>query len=226
MKNLNKAKTKIIEIGKRLYQNNFVAANNGNISYRVDESRIIITPSGVSKGFMKKNELVITDMDGNVVAGSAKPSSEIQTHLTIYQNRNNVKSVCHAHPIFATAFTCTEKSINTALLSDVIIGLGKIAEVKYAPPGSSQLSENLLPLLEDHDAFLLANHGVITVGNSITSAFYKMETVEHYAQIHFSAMQLAPMKVLNRKQIKSLLELRKKFGVRKNLNKFEKNHKS
>lgn len=222
MPKLESVKRKIIKFGKLLYQKNLVAANNGNISRRLDKNRIMITPSGVSLGFLKEHELVITDIDGNVMKGALEPSSEIQAHLTIYQNRNDVKSVCHAHPIFATVFAVSKTSINSPILTELVINLGKIAEVEYAVPGSDELSQQILGHLQEHDTFLLANHGVITVGDSLTSAYQNMETVEHFAQIRYYSNQLSDLKVLDRAQIQDLEGLRNKFGVRENLNKYEK----
>lgn len=221
MQNLEKLKIEIVEVGNRLYQRNFIAANNGNISCRLGKDKILITPGGVNKGFMKAEDLVITDMEGKLLAGHCKPSSEILMHLTIYKNRFDVQSVCHAHPVFATTFACSKKSINSPLLADIIIGMGKIAEIKFAAPGSRKLSENLLPYLKEYDVFLLANHGAVTVANSITSAHNKMQSLEQYAHIRFLVEQLGNSDQLNKEQIQDLIQLRKKFAVRKGLNKFE-----
>ncbi|MBS3741592.1 MAG: class II aldolase/adducin family protein [Candidatus Cloacimonetes bacterium] len=221
MKNLDKIKNQIIEVGRRLYQKNYVAANNGNLSCRIDKKRILITPSGVNKGFMQADDLLITDREGRVLQGTLQPSSEIKLHLLIYKNREDVQSVCHAHSAYATAFACSQKSINCPILSDEIISLGKIAEVEYAPPGSQQLADNLLPWIKEHDAFLLENHGAVTTGETMTSAYYKMETLEHFARINYLVQQLGSAKTLNKEQISELLALRQQFNVSGNLNKFE-----
>jgi len=221
MINLNNIKKRIIEVGKRLYQKGFVAANNGNISYRIDKKRILITPSGVSKGFMQADDLLITDMKGRVLQGSLQPTSEIKVHLLIYKNREDVQSVCHAHPVYATAFACSKISINSPILSDEIISLGKIAEVEYAPPGSQQLADNLIPWIKEYDAFILENHGAVTVEKTVTSAYNKMETLEHFARINYLLQQLGSAKILNKEQIANLVDLRKNFNISENLNKFE-----
>lgn len=223
MKMLSNEKLKdgIVEVGKRLYKRNYVASNNGNISCRLGKNKILITPAGMSKGFMKPEDLVITDMKGKVLEGSNRPSSEILMHIIIYKMRTDVQSICHAHPIFATAFACCERSINSPLLSDIIISMGKIAKLEYAPPGSKQLSETFKPYIKKYNAFLLSNHGAVTVGNSITSACYRMESLEQYAHICFVVKQLGSEHSLDREQVRDLVRLREKFNVQKDLNEFE-----
>lgn len=212
----NKFKNEIIEIGKLLYQKNFIASNDGNLSIRANEI-VLITPTCMSKGFMTKDDIVLVDLDGNVIEGIKKPTSEILMHLTVYKNRSDINAICHAHPIYSTAFASAGKSLTKKVLPEVIISLDEIPLVKYATPGTKELSKELLPFIKKYDAMLLENHGVITLGKNLWDAFFKMETVEHFAQICFIAEQIGKINQLDKKEVKKLIQQRKKFGIRENL---------
>lgn len=214
MKNLQALKRQIVEVGKRMYERGFVAANDGNISARVDDKHVLITPSGVSKGFMKPDDLALIDLNGKVISGTKKPSSEVFMHLQVYKDRADVNSVCHAHPPYATAFAVAGIPLDQCILPEVIITLGSIPLIEYGTPGSEEFYKPVVKLLQDYDAFLLANHGALTVGADILAAYHKMETLEHYAHIAFIARQLGSARSLNKEQVQKLIELRPKFGVR------------
>jgi L-fuculose-phosphate aldolase len=207
-------KKNIVEVGKRAYTHGYVASNDGNISARVDTKHILITPTSVSKGFMQTNDLIVVDMNGRVVSGKKKPSSEIQMHLQIYKERIDVNSVCHLHPPYATGFAVAGIPLDQYVLQEVVITLGTIPLVPYGTTGTEELYKPLLPLLQNYDAFLLANHGALTVGTDIFNAYYKMETLEHTAQIIFIAKQLGNVNTLNVEQVEKLITLRKKFGIK------------
>jgi len=214
MPSLYSLKRQIIDIGKRMYARGMVAANDGNISARVDEKRVLITPTGISKGFMHLSELVLMDRDGKILAGEKKPTSELEMHLAVYRKRPDVHAVCHAHPPYATAHAVAGIALDTCVLSEVITALGSIPIVPYATPGTSQLQEALLPYLEAYDAFLLENHGALTVGKNLTEAWYKMETLEQAAHINFISHALGTPHILNDEQLTGLLKQRERFGVR------------
>lgn len=205
----------IVEVGKRAFARGFVASHDGNISARVDRKHILITPSGVSKGFMKTADLIVVDINGKVVSGKKKPSTEMQLHLTIYARRPDVESVCHMHPVYATAFAVAGLPLEEDVLSEAIITLGKIPLVPYGTPGTEEISNQLIPHLENSQAFLLANHGALTVGTDVFDAYGTMETLEHYARILFLAKQLGPVTKLNPQQLKQLVALRNAFGIKK-----------
>lgn len=206
-------KNDLIEVGKRIYARGYVASNDGNISVRLDEQKILITPSGVSKGFMKPSDLLIVNLEGTVLSGDKKPSSELPMHLQIYKERPDVNSVCHAHPIYATGFAVAGIPLDMCVLPEVIISLGTVPLVEYGTPGTDEYFKSMLKNLKDHDAFLLANHGVITVGKDILSAYHKMETVEHFANIVFVSLQLGKMNTVSPEQIEKLINQREKFGI-------------
>jgi L-fuculose-phosphate aldolase len=215
--NLLTLKREIVEVGRRAYQRGYVASNDGNISARLDEKRVVITPTGVSKGFMTPEDLIVLDMEGKVVSGTKKPSSEMFMHLSVYKHRPDVMSVCHAHPPYATGFAVAGIPLDKCILPEVIIVLGGIPIVEYGTPGTAEFFQPVLKIIDKYDAYLLANHGALTIGKDVVNAYHKMETLEHFAHIAFVAQQLGHMNVLNSEQVRKLTDLRPKFGVRTNV---------
>ena len=217
MINLLTLKREIVEVGRRAYQRGYVASNDGNISARLDEKRVVITPTGVSKGFMTPEDLIVLDLEGKVVSGTKKPSSEMFMHLSVYKHRPDVMSVCHAHPPYATGFAVAGIPLDKCILPEVIIVLGGIPIVEYGTPGTAEFFQPVLKIIDKYDAYLLANHGALTIGKDVVNAYHKMETLEHFAHIAFVAQQLGHMNVLNSEQVRKLTDLRPKFGVRTNV---------
>ncbi|KAF0152427.1 MAG: class II aldolase/adducin family protein [Ignavibacteria bacterium] len=217
MKHTLEQKKQIVEIGKRIYARGYVASNDGNISIRLSNDTILITPTGVSKGFMQTSDLIVLNLDGNIVEGNRKQSSETNMHLQIYKARHDVMSICHSHPPYSTGFAVAGVPLNKMVLPEVIIVLGAIPLVEYGTTGTNELSEMLAKYVNDYDAFLLANHGVVTLGKTVLDAYHKMETVEHAAKIQFVAHQLGNVNTLSKRQCSKLIELREKFGIKKNI---------
>jgi L-fuculose-phosphate aldolase len=215
-KSLFSIKNDIVEVGRRMYARGYIASNDGNISARIDGNHVLITPTGVSKGFMKQEDLIIINYEGKVVSGMKKPSSETMMHLQVYKDRPDVNSVCHSHPPYATGFAVAGIPLDKCVLPEVIIVLGAVPLIEYGTPGTEELYKPVRPLLNNYDAFLLANHGALTVGNDVISTFHKMETLEHFAHIAFVARQLGYTNILNKEQVQKLTDLREKFGVRTN----------
>ena len=199
----------IVEVGRRMYAKGFVAANDGNISVRLSDDTVMITPSGVSKGCMNPEDMVITDMQGQVLKGAKKPSSEIKMHLEVYRNRPDVYAVCHAHPQKATAFAVARKVCDKVALPEVIFSIGSVALADYATPSTQQLPESIRDIVKTTDAILLANHGALTVGSDVFDAYYKMETLEHYAGIILYARVLGGEHGLTPEQISELFRVRR-----------------
>jgi L-fuculose-phosphate aldolase len=214
---IDSLREEIIEVGKRIYARGYVASNDGNISARINDDKVLITSTGISKGFMKPEDLIIIDMDGKLIDGNKKPSSEVFMHVQIFKERPDIKSVCHAHPPYATGFAVAGIPLDKYVLPEVVITLGTIPLVEYGTTGTEEFYKPLLPLLKDFDAFLLANHGALTIGKDIFNAYYKMETLEHFAHIAFIAHQLGNVNTLNKDQVQKLFSLREKFGIRKNI---------
>lgn len=204
----------IVEAGRRIYNRNFVASNDGNISTRVDDRRVLITPSGVSKGFMEPEDLIVIDHDGNVLEGKGKPSSELFMHLRIFKERPDVGGVVHAHPPKATGFAVAGIPLTQCVLPEVIVGLGGIPLAEYGTPGTEEFYDPVLKYLRDYDAFLLENHGALTIGADVMNAYYKMETLEHFAHIALTAIQLGNLQELGENDVQKLLALRRRFGIK------------
>ncbi len=200
-----------------MYARGYVASNDGNISARLGKNRILLTGKGISKGFMKTKDLSIVDMDGQTISGNSKPSTEIFLHLQIYKDRPDVQSVCHAHPPYATGFAVAGIPLDQHVLPEVIIALGTIPLVEYGTPGTEDFYRPLKPLLGSFDAFLLANHGALTVGKNVMDAYHKMETLEHFAHIAFVALQLGKITPLKKNQVRKLVDARGKYGIREDV---------
>jgi L-fuculose-phosphate aldolase len=205
----------IVDIGRRLWQRGFVASNDGNISVRLGPDRLMMTPANVSKGFMTPEMMVITDLDGTVVeaASGRKPSSEATMHLVAYRQRPDIGAVVHAHPPTATGFAVAGIPLDRAVLAEVVTTLGSIPIAEYETPSTRALAETVGSYLKAHDAVLLANHGAIALGKDLFAAYYKMETIEHFATISLVARQLGREHLLSRGEVERLQELRGTYGI-------------
>jgi L-fuculose-phosphate aldolase len=208
------ARRDIIEVGRRLYARGYVASNDGNISIRLDEERILATPTGVSKGFMTPDMLVITDLNGKKLAGERHASSELKMHMAVYQLRPDVRAVVHAHPPLATAFAVAGIPLDRAVLAEVITTLGSIPIADYATPSTAELPAAVSKYIRAHDGVLLANHGALTAGTDVMAAYYKMETIEHFAQISLVARLLGGERMLTRDEVTRLQGLRDTYGIK------------
>jgi L-fuculose-phosphate aldolase len=204
----------IVDIGRLVYQKGWVAANDGNISIRLDQTRVLCTPTGVSKGMMTPDDLIICDLDGNKIEGRRERTSEILMHLTIYSIRSDVKAVVHTHSPMATGFAAAGKALNEALLPEVVVGLGCVPLAAYGLPGTPELTKPMLPYIPKYNALLLANHGVVTYGDDVFQAFFRMETVEHCARISLVAELLGGANLLPRQEVDKLLDARSRYGIK------------
>lgn len=201
----------LVDIGRRLYDKAMVAANDGNLSYRLADDCIITTPSGVCKGFLLPEQMVVVDIDG-AIRSNGKPSTELPMHLFLYRHRPDVRAVVHAHPLYSTGFATAGLSLEKCVSAEIITTLGSIPLARYGTPSTPELAESLRPHVHTCDAFLLANHGVVTVGKDLDDAYFKLERVEHYAHIIFVARQLGGEKSLARSAVAKLLDLRGAYG--------------
>jgi len=203
----------IVEVGRRLYARGYTASNDGNISARLDDRRLLMTPANVCKGFMNEQMMVITDMEGNKLAGERKPSSEMQMHLEVYRQRPEIQAVVHAHPPVATAFAVAGIPLDRAVLAEVVTTLGSVPIAEYATPSTKELPEAVRKYVKAHDGMLLANHGALTLGSDVFAAYYKMETIEHFANISFVARMLGGERLLSRDEVVRLQGLRGRYGI-------------
>ena len=199
----------ILRIGKMLHEKGLIAATDGNISVRLNENSVLSTPTCISKGMMSVEDLVVVDMNGRRLCGFRDVSSEIAMHMTIYRMRPDVGAIVHAHPPTATAFAACGLALDQALISEILLSLGGVPLARYATPGTSELSEALEPHIPDHDAVLMANHGVVTYGADLMQAYLNMETVEHFAKIALVVKQLGCEHPLAADQVNRLLEMRR-----------------
>jgi len=204
----------IVEVGKLMFDKGWIAANDGNISIRLDNGRILCTPTGISKGAMHPCDLILCDMDGRKLEGERECTSEIAMHVTVYKLRPDVHGVVHAHPPVATGFASAGRALNLALLPEVIIGLGCVPLAEYGLPGTPALSEGLAPYIPKYDALLMANHGSVTYGEDVRQAYQRMETVEHFARITLVAELLGGAKPLPRMEVRKLYDSRARYGVK------------
>jgi L-fuculose-phosphate aldolase len=203
----------ICTAGRWIHSRAFVASTDGNISVRLDSRRVLTSPTAVSKGMMSPDDLVITDLRGRKLSGRREASSELAMHLLIYNRRPDVHSVVHAHPPTATAYAAAGIPLNKALLSELIIALGCIPIAPYGTPGTEELSDALEPMVQNYDAILLANHGVVTCGPDLLTAFFRMETVEHFAQVSLTTEILGKQVLLSGRDVEKLLVARARYGT-------------
>src|SRR5208337_307002 len=211
MKTIQEQRDEIVRYGKMLHQTGLVAATDGNLSVRLGDGRFLCTPTLMSKGMMTPEDLVIVDSFGHKVAGERNVSSEIAMHLFIYRNRQDVNAVVHAHPPTATGFAAAGIPLDSALCSEIVIALGTVPLANYETPGTPELAEALAPLVTEHDAILMANHGVVAYGEDLLTAYMNMETVEHYAKIALVTHMLGRQKPLSETHVSKLREIRMKY---------------
>ncbi len=206
-------KKEIIEIGRRCWLKGWVASNDGNISVKISENEILTTVTGVSKGFLNMDMIVKVDLEGSLIEGGRKPSSELPMHLMVYKVRKDVKSVLHAHPPYATGFAVSGISMEECVLPEIILTMGSIPLSPYGTPSTEEVPEAIKPFVEKYEGVLMKNHGALTVGKSLEEAYYRMESLEHAAKILFISKQLGGVSPLNEEDVKKLAEVRKKYNI-------------
>jgi L-fuculose-phosphate aldolase len=213
MMNEWKFREQMCEIGRRVYNKGFAAANDGNISYRLGADRVLCTPTRVSKGFMKPDDLCIVDLDGKQVSGKRPRSSEILLHLTIMKARADVRSVVHCHPPHATAFAVAREPIPKCVLPEIEVFLGEVAISPYETPGSQSFADTVLPFVKDTDTILLANHGTVTYGSDLEDAYFKTEIIDAYCRILILAKQIGRVNYYTDQKAAELIRLKPKLGI-------------
>ena len=213
MKSPFEIKKEICEVGLKLWQKGFVAANDGNISVKISDNEYYCTPTGVSKASLTPDMIIKVDKDGRKLEGKLNPSSEIKMHMRVYRERPDVTAVVHAHPPVATAFTVADIDLDQYVLPEAVLTIGAVPTCDYGTPSTMEIPDSLDPYLQDHDAFLLRNHGALTVGCNLTKAFFVMEEVEFNAVICKHAMDLGAVHEISCDQLKKLMDLRKKMNL-------------
>ena len=211
----HESRLEVQRFGKLLHEHGLIAATDGNISVRLSSMSVLITPTCICKGMMSIEDLLVVDMFGRKLSGFRDVSSEFAMHMTIYRMRPDVNAIVHAHPPTATGFAACGLALDQALISEVLLSLGEVPLAHYATPGTSELSTSIEPFVPDHDAILMANHGVVTFGSDLMQAYMNMETVEHFAKIALVVKQLGCERPLAAEQVSKLQEMRQRIRLYK-----------
>lgn len=202
----------IVTVCRRLWERGLIAGPDGNVSVRLASDRILVTPAGMSKVDVQPDDLVEVRIDGTPVRGAQHPSSEIAVHLRIYSRRPDVGAVVHAHPPIATGFAVAGEGFASCVLPEVILQLGSVPLVPYEMPGTEALARKFDPFIVSHDAFLMANHGAVTAGPSLSIAHQRMESLEHTARILLTSRLLGRVNELSADQVAALVAARGRAG--------------
>ncbi|MBW3539165.1 MAG: class II aldolase/adducin family protein [Planctomycetes bacterium] len=210
--NDRRLKEQICEIGRRVYNKGFAAANDGNISIRVGENEVLCSPTMICKGFMSPEDICAVDLDGNQIAGTRKRTSEILLHLTIMKERPDVKAVVHCHPPHATAFAVAGEPIPQCVLPEVEVFMGEVPIAPYETPGGQKFADTVKPFLTATNTIILRNHGTVTFGKNLEDAYWKTEILDAYCRILLLAKQMGPIEYFNRQQTVELLDLKQRLG--------------
>ena len=207
-----KLKEQICEIGRRLYAKGFAAANDGNITIRLNDKEILCTPTMVSKGYMKPDDICKVDYEGKQLAGSKRRTSEVLLHLAVYKNRPDVQAVVHCHPPHATAFAVAHEPIPKCVLPEVEVFLGEVPIAKYATPGDNRLPDSIVPYVKDCNTILLANHGTVTFGPTLENAYFNTEIIDAYCRILILSKMLGRVNYFGEKDTGELMTFKKRLG--------------
>lgn len=210
--NLHRLKQDICEIGQRIYNRGFAAANDGNITIRVSENEVLCSPTMISKGFMKPEDICLIDMEGKQLAGHRKRSSEALLHLAIMKARPDVKSVVHCHPPHATAFAIAREPIPQCVLPEVEVFLGDVPITQYETPGSQSFADTILPFVQKSNVIILANHGTVSFGETVERAYWWTEILDAYCRMLMLARDLGRVQYLGEQKTRELLDLKTKWG--------------
>ncbi|CAN5233112.1 MAG: class II aldolase/adducin family protein [Pyrinomonadaceae bacterium] len=205
------ARREIVRVGQLMYERGYVVSSDGNVSVRLDDGRIVATPTQTCKGRMTEDSLAVTDIEGKAL-NDRKASSELAMHVLIYRERPEVKSVCHAHPPHGSAFAVAGLAIDQPILSEVILTLGCVPLAEYGTPSTDELTAAMLPLVKYHNALLMANHGAVAYGADVWQAFDRLETLEHTAKIAILSRALGGSRNLPPDAIEKLIHVREKAG--------------
>ncbi len=211
MNNIETLRSNICSIGKRLYEKGFSPGHSGNISARI-EDKILLTPSGLNLGELEPEDIVIIDIDGNISEGNKKPTSEKNMHIGIYKNRPEIKAIIHCHAPKSSAFAVAGIPLDAPILAENVFALGEVPLISYEMPSSDKLANKVAEALKNSEAVLMANHGVSVVGKNLSDAYYKLETLEYYAEVYLWSKVLGNTNLLNNEEIKKIHELKKQMG--------------
>ena len=213
MTDVDATREHICDIGRRLWQGHMCGGNGGNISVRTGDDEILATPTNISKGFMKPDDLCTIDLQGNQLSGDRGITSEIKLHLEIYKARPDVKAVVHAHSPYLTAFAVTGRRIPVGIMAEMDVIVGPIPMIEYAQPGTEQLARSITRHVKKATTAILAHHGPLSWGTDLEQAYFRLEVAEHYCHILTVAWQVGIPKPLPTEQLKQLLESKREMGL-------------
>jgi L-fuculose-phosphate aldolase len=205
------SKKKIVEICHKIYNNGYVSAYQGNVSERISKEKFFITRSGVCKGYVSEKDILVIDINGKVLEGKGKVSTESKVHLYIYKKRKEIKSVVHCHPVYSSILSILGKGLTRHIFPEIILSLGKVPLCKYATPSTEKLAESLDPYVNYSLAFILQNHGAVTIGETIEDAYFNMEKLERTAEIVYKANLMGKISVLPKSKVDELVSISKKI---------------
>ncbi len=208
-----KLREQMIDIGRRIWQKGFCAGNEGNHSYRIGKDRFLCTPTGISKGNLKPDDLCVVDGEGKQISGKRKRTSEFLMHAAIYKARADVNAVIHSHPPHATAFAMAGVDLPTCIHPEAEVFLGPVKTAKYVTPGDTRLGESLMPFVHDSTVILMGNHGVVCFHADLEQAYYNLEIVDAYARILLLTKSLGSVKTLDTGEMTELVKLKERFGI-------------
>lgn len=213
--NHKELRNQICDVCHKMWQKGWVAANDGNVSVKLSDGTFLVTPTGISKSFITPEKLVQIDKSGKILSAEEgyRPSSEIKMHLRCYQEREDVGAVLHAHPPVATGYAVANRPLDEYSMIETVIALGSVPVTPYGTPSTEEVPEAIAPYLEEHDALLLQNHGALTMGTDVITAYYRMETLELFAQISLNAHLLGGAQEISRENIDRLISMREGYGV-------------
>lgn len=213
--NEQEARKLICEIGRRIYERDMVAANDGNITVKLDDNHILATPTGVSKGYMTPEMMSVLSLDGTVTkCGTIKPSSEVKMHLRIFNENPSVGACVHAHPVNATCYAITGEWLDAPIFAESAIQLGVVPVAPYAIPGTQEVPDSVAPFAKDYNCCLLSFHGALTWGADLMQAYYRMEALEHFAMIYTRTKYVMHnTRFMSAEQMDSCISIRSSIGV-------------
>lgn len=204
---LDTARAEMIEVCRATYNRGYICGVEGNFSIRLDQDLVLTTPRGSCKNRVNENDLVLTDLEGNPVEGG-RPSTELKMHLIAYRMRADVRAVVHAHPTTAVGFSVAGQRLESGILPEVVCTIGEVPIAPYATPSTDEVPESIAPFIVDHDVMVLDHHGALCLGENLWDAFYKLETLEHYAQTLLVAKLLGGAQKLPAHEVEKLIGLR------------------
>ncbi len=207
----DRCRRELVRYSRWLSRLGFTPGTSGNLSIRLDATRLLVTPTGVSKGLVRAGDMVVVDLEGRLLAGTRRVTSEIGMHLAVYDHRRDVGAIVHSHPAVATAFACSGRALDEMLCQEAVMTVGPVPLARYATTGTSEVAASLRPYIEQHDTILLESHGALSYGKTLSEAFLKMETLEHLAQVALAAHQLGSARPLRSEQVHQLQCAKEKY---------------